>query len=160
MRSCLRVPYRLKPGLHTWDRARAMTPCLNVGIIPFLAVVADGIFLPHALGFRAAHVVEVFRGTAPSPLGPSPHVAMMRGVVVNVVNGREEVALGAHETLSGVMEDLSSAFVLLPVPTMARATMKSAQFIQELENVGSFNQCVVMVWQHTPGNGPGGVPLK
>jgi hypothetical protein len=62
------------------------TPNLNPGVIPLLAVVADRIFSPHALGFRTAPLREVFRRTAPSPLCPKPHVTMMHRIVVNIID--------------------------------------------------------------------------
>ena len=68
------------------------TPNLNPRIIPLLAVVADRIFSPHALGFRTAHLREIFRRTAPSPLCPKPHVTMMHRIVVNIIDSSEEVS--------------------------------------------------------------------
>src|SRR5438105_1086390 len=75
------------------------TPSLDRRIIPLLAVIADGVILPHPLCFCAAHLFEVFRGAAPRPLCPKPHIAMMNRVVVNVIDGREEMPLRTHKPL-------------------------------------------------------------
>jgi len=46
------------------------TPNLHSSVIPLLAVISDGVFLPNSPDFRAAHLFEVFRRTAPRPFGP------------------------------------------------------------------------------------------
>jgi len=114
----------------------AMTSNLDGRIIPLLAVIANGILPPNPFSFFAAHLVKIFRCAAPSPLGPQPHVAMMCGVVMNIVNGREEVALGTHKPLSGAMEDLSSARVFLTVPSIARTSVQRPSSYSSLRILG------------------------
>src|SRR6266446_6246255 len=62
------------------------------------------------------------------------------------------MAFRAHKALGGPVEYLPTSGALFAVPGMTRAPVKSAQFVQNLENILSFNQNVIVVWQHTPRN--------
>ena len=77
-----------------------------------------------------------------------------------MVDGGEEMTLRTHVPFDGTMEDLPTARVLLAVPRVARASMKTPQLMERLEDVRSFHQCVIVIRQHTPRNRAGGVFLK
>src|SRR5207249_3065937 len=118
---------------------------LNSRVIPLLAVVTDGIFFPYALGFGTSRLFQIFRRAAPGPFRPEAHVAVMHRVVVNVVDGREEVSFRTHEPLGGAMEHLPSPRVLFAVPSVAGASVKTSQFLEEFENVRCFDERMVMI---------------
>lgn len=132
-------------------------PNLDPGVIPIFAVVADGVFFPGAFGFGTIGLLQIFRRAAPGPFCPQPHVTMMDRVVVNVINRREEVPLRTHEPLGGPVKHLSAARVFLAIPGVAGASMETPEFVQEFEDMGGFHQRVIVIRQHVPGNGVGGV---
>ena len=62
--------------------------------------------------------------------------------------------------LDGAMEHLPTARAFLAVPSMAGASVKTPEFMEQLEDVGRFHQGMIMIWQNAPGDGAGCVLLK
>lgn len=85
---------------------------------------------------------------------------MVDRIVVNVVDGREEVAFRAHEPLGGPVKNLTTTRAFLAVPRMTGASVKASQFMEQLEDVLGFDQRMVMVRQYAPSDRSVGVLLK
>jgi hypothetical protein len=75
---------------------------------------------------------------------------MVHRIIVNVVDGGKEVPFGAHESLGAAAKDSAASGSLLIVPGMTGAPMKTAQLIEQLQDIGRFDQRMVMVRQHAP----------
>ena len=98
-------PDRLKPVLQYSD-----------SVIPFCAVIEDGIELPDAGGFISAFVVEIIMRAGPWPIGPFGCVAVLDGVVMDVVYGSPEVGLTAHGAVREAMPAGAAACVVFAIP--------------------------------------------
>lgn len=79
---------------------------------------------------------------------------------MNIVYCREKVPIRTHKPFSGSVKDLSTARAFFTVPLVTGASVKTPKLVKQSENIWSFDQRVIMIWQHTPGNNPGDVLLE
>lgn len=60
--------------------------------------------------------LEKFPGAGPWPVLPMLHIAVMYGIVVNVIESCPKVTFRFHEPLKTVVPDFAAALVVFSVP--------------------------------------------
>ncbi len=148
----LRTSDRLKAGLRATGLRAGGAPCdSQSGRIPFRAVPLKGIFAPDALSFVAPHRFQIPMGAAPGPFGPKLHISVVNGIIMDVIRRRPEMPFGSNRSIRGAMEYLSASSVLLSIPSMGSASVKSSQFANQAQHIFGFDERMVMVGQDAPG---------
>jgi len=78
-------------------------------------------------------------------------VPVMHRIVMNIVHRCPEMRIVAHEPFNRPAPYLTSSCLLLAIPLKRKAAMHSAQIRQHFEDARSFDQRMIMIWQHAPG---------
>jgi len=120
--------------------------------IPTLTVIEEGIFEPDAPSFVASNRIEIRLGTRVGPILPLFDVAVVDGVMMNVVHCGPKVPFRADSAVSAFVPDLSSPRVLFAVPLERGPSMELAQSAEHRLERGGFHKQMVVVGQDTPGN--------
>lgn len=140
-RGCgLEITSRLKPLLRRawWSR------------VPFFSVIADGEFLPAALGFAAADGPEVFRGARPFPIQPPAAEPVFHGIVVDVIQGREKMGVRLQRAFHRLPPHLAPGRTFFQVPCTGCPPVEAPENAADLQRVAAPGEEVVVVRQDNP----------
>ena len=98
----------------------------------------------------AAFVFHVPVVTRIRPITPFVDVAVLHGIVVDVVQRREVVTLTAHDAVTAAEPDLASLFVVFLVDLERCAPVKLALGFRERFDVGNFDEDMVVIGKDDP----------
>jgi hypothetical protein len=85
-------------------------------VVPLGAVIENGIGAPKIFCLGTGSLFEKERGAGPGPLVPTFNIVMVDRIVMDVVEGGEKMAFGAHGAVGGTVKDLAAACVFFVVP--------------------------------------------
>ena len=115
-----------------------------------VSVVEDGIFLPEFDEPVAAFVFQVPVITRIRPVAPFIDVAVLHGIVVDVVQRGEVMTLAPHYSVTAAKPDLATLFVVFFVDLERCAPVKLPLGFGERFYVGDFDEDVIVIGKHDP----------
>jgi len=119
-------------------------------IVPATPVTQDRVLVPQGQCPGTAGFLDPVPRAGEWPLVPVGNIAVMDGVVVNVVQRRPEMTVGAQRTLGAVAPNLASARTIDTVPVPGRPPVKTTEAAERTKNVRRLDEAMVMVGQHAP----------
>jgi len=142
-------PRKLKLVLYT-PALKHLSSTASIDI-PLLSIIQDWKLAPDLQCSFTTHELEKLRCAGPEPILPTIDVAVMNGIVMDVIDAGPKMPVRFDHPIEAVEPHLPPSLILLTIPIVGGPTVQQAKLMSEGFNIVAPDQHMVVVRQSAPG---------